>query len=279
MIRRILGLILLLVGLSGLVLSVAGAIVGRRLVDDVVGGIDENLAITAQTLDTVEDTLILTRDTVSEVNAGLETVEISTRNLSRAVSETQPLIEQVAVVTGEDVPQSLEAIQDTIPNLAEVAGAVDETLTTLSRLRLEETIPIVNYTIDLNLGVDYQPEMRFDESIIQIGESIEGVPERLRSLQVYINVANENLTVIGDDLDQIAADLEDLNQQADQLDPLVVEYMNTTTELSDNVRLMRTNLRQQQEQIQLIVTIAMIWLGLTQLAPLYLGWELITERR
>jgi hypothetical protein len=42
---------------------------------------------------------------------------------------------------------------------------------------------------------------------------------------------------------------------------------------------MRTNLRQQQEQIQLIVTIAMIWLGLTQLAPLYLGWELITERR
>jgi methyl-accepting chemotaxis protein len=279
MIRRILGLILLLVGLSGLVLSVAGAIVGPRLVDDVVGGIDENLAITAQTLDTVEDTLILTRDTVSEVNAGLETVEISTRNLSRAVSETQPLIEQVAVVTGEDVPQSLEAIQDTIPNLAEVAGAVDETLTTLSRLRLEETIPIVNYTIDLNLGVDYQPEMRFDESIIQIGESIEGVPERLRSLQVYINVANENLTVIGDDLDQIAADLEDLNQQADQLDPLVVEYMNTTTELSDNVRLMRTNLRQQQEQIQLIVAIAMIWLGLTQLAPLYLGWELITERR
>jgi methyl-accepting chemotaxis protein len=279
MIRRILGLILLLVGLSGLVLSVAGAIVGPRLVDDVVGGIDDNLAITAQTLDTVEDTLILTRDTISEVNAGLETVEISTRNLSRAVSETQPLIEQVAVVTGEDVPQSLEAIQDTIPNLAEVAGAVDETLTTLSRLRLEETIPIVNYTIDLNLGVDYQPEMRFDESIIQIGESIEGVPERLRSLQVYINVANENLTVIGDDLDQIAADLEDLNQQADQLDPLVVEYMNTTTELSDNVRLMRTNLRQQQEQIRLIVAIAMIWLGLTQLAPLYLGWELITERR
>lgn len=279
MIRRILGFILLLVGLSGLVLSVAGAIVGRQLVDDVAGGIDENLAITAQTLDTVDDTLILTRDTISEVNEGLDTVEISIRNLSRAVSETQPLIEQVAVVTGEDVPQSLEAIQDTIPNLAEVAAAVDETLTALSRLRLEETIPIVNYTIDLNLGVDYEPEMRFDESIIQIGESIEGVPQRLRSLQVYINVANDNLAVIEDDLGQIAADMEDLNQQVDQLDPLLVEYMNTTTELSDNVRLTRNNLRQQQAQIRLIVTVAMVWLGLTQLAPLYLGWELITERR
>lgn len=279
MIRRIFGLILLLVGLSGLILSIAGAIVGRRLVDDVIGNVDNSLTLTAQTLDTVEDTLILTRNTVAEVNEGLSTVEATTRNLSQTVSETQPLIDQVGTVTGEDVPQSLEAIQQTIPNLVEVAGAVDDTLVALSRFQIEETIPIVNYTIDMNLGVDYQPEVRFDDSIAQIGDSIEGVPGRLRSLQVYINVANENLTVIGDDLDQIAADLEDLNGQVDQVDPLLAEYMGTVTEIGDTVRLTRTTLAQQREQIRLIVTVAMIWLGLTQLAPLYLGWELLTERR
>lgn len=196
MIRRILGIILLLVGLFGLALSIAGLVIGRQLVDDAIGNVDANLALTAQTLDTVEDTLVLSRDTVADLNDGLSTVQTTTRNLSQTINETQPLIDQVGIVAGQDVPESLEAIQETVPNLVEVASAVDDTLLALSQLKLEETIPIINYTIDLNLGVEYEPEMRFDQSIAQIGESLEGMPGRMRSLQVYIDVANENLTLI-----------------------------------------------------------------------------------
>lgn len=78
---------------------------------------------------------------------------------------------------------------------------------------------------------------------------------------------------------QITVDLEALNEQVDQLDPLLVEYMGTVTEIQDTVRMSRTTLAQQREQIRLTITLVMIWLGLSQLAPLYLGWELITERR
>jgi hypothetical protein len=57
MVQRIIGVLLLLVGLIGLGLSIGGIVVGRQVVDNLGAALATTLASTSSNLDTVEATL------------------------------------------------------------------------------------------------------------------------------------------------------------------------------------------------------------------------------
>jgi hypothetical protein len=277
MFRRLLGIFLLAVGVIGIALSVAGIIVGRQLVDAIGAGIQSNLQLTSQSLETVEETLLLAKTTISDVNSGLETVETTTTDLGRTINETRPLIDQVNQVASSDVPDSIEAVQTALPNMVEVAGIIDDTLTTLNNFRIDENI--LGLPIQYDLGINYNPDVPFDDSVLAMGESLEGLPETLRSLQIYMNVTNNNLQTISLGLNRVARDLNTINGRIAAVDPLLNEYIRIVNETRDNTRLIRAQLDEQLQMARLIVTIVMVWLGLAQVAPLYLGWELLAGRR
>jgi uncharacterized phage infection (PIP) family protein YhgE len=256
---------------------VAGIIVGRQLVDAIGAGIQSNLQLTSQSLETVEETLLLAKTTISDVNSGLETVETTTTDLGRTINETRPLIDQVNQVASGDVPNSIEAVQTALPNMVEVAGIIDDTLTTLNNFRIDENI--LGLPIQYDLGINYNPDVPFDDSVLAMGESLEGLPETLRSLQIYMNVTNNNLQTISLGLNRVARDLNTINGRIAAVDPLLNEYIRIVNETRDNTRLIRAQLDEQLQMARLIVTIVMVWLGLAQVAPLYLGWELLAGRR
>src|SRR5690606_32014285 len=118
MFRRIIGIVMFLLGAVGLIISVAGVYYGRQFVDNMFQGTDDTLALTIQSLDTATESLELTKVTIGDVNAGLETVEEAALNISKTITDTRPLLDQVGVVVSHNAPQTLEAVQASIPNIA-----------------------------------------------------------------------------------------------------------------------------------------------------------------
>lgn len=275
--QRILGIIMIAIGVSGLVLSFAGLIAGHRLVDNIGAGLEANLTLTIESLETVNDTLLLTKATVGQMEEALVTVEETADNVVIAIDDTQPLLEEASQVTTEDVPTSIEAFQETLPALTDVAGTIDDTLRTLSSFGFERSLLGVPLAFDL--GIDYDPEVPFDQSVRQIGDSLEGMPEDLRSLKVHLDQANSNLGTISSNVDTISGNLNEINESVAELEPLLDDYQSIVTQLSDRARQTRTFVTQQLDQVKIIVTIVAIWLGLTQIAPIYLGWELMVRGR
>ena len=47
--------------------------------------------------------------------------------------------------------------------------------------------------LNYSLGVDYNPNVPFDDTVLTLGESLDGLPESLRSLQTYADETNQNL--------------------------------------------------------------------------------------
>ncbi|MCA9935597.1 MAG: hypothetical protein H6662_01085 [Ardenticatenaceae bacterium] len=275
MIRRILGIIFLLIGLAGIALSVLGTRFGHQVLDSVATAVSDALILTSQTLDTVQDSLLLTKDTVGAVSDSLDTVELTADDLGDTIVQTRPLLDQIAAITSEDLPASVEAIEATVPSMTQAAATIDTTLTTLNNIRFEETIPIIDYTFSWSLGVDYSPDVPFQQSVQQIGDSLEPLPGRLRSLKVYVNVTSENMQTISNDVHTIADDLAAINDQIEAINPLLDEYIATVTTINDNTRQTRASINDQLESLKTGVTAVMIWLGLFQLVPLYLGFELL----
>lgn len=277
--RRILGGIILLIGLFGVVMSGMGFVYGRGAIDAAGVQADAGLRFASESLDTMIDTLVLANNTVFEINKAMDTIESATVDSSQAISQMIPMMDQVTAVISQDVPESLEAVQATIPDLVQVARVMDDTLTALNRFRIDETIPIINYRIQYDLGIDYNPVQPFDISVQQMGDSMEGLPEQLREMDGYAAVTQDNLGTIGDDLLEISQDLDDVNAQFTQLPPQIQAYIRLVGEVNDKTRQVRAQVGEKLALVKQIVSIAMIWLGLTQIAPLYLGWELLMRKR
>jgi hypothetical protein len=277
MIRRLVGLIIIIIGLGGIALSVIGLRTAPRTIDTIGDSLEANLVLVSESLDTVQETLLLAQSTVSEVTGGLDTVESSAVHLGQTLNQTRPLLDQVSTIASEDVPQSLDAIQATMPDLVQVAAAIDDTLTVLNSFRVDQQI--LGIPIKFDLGIDYDPAVPFDESVSSIGRSFETLPGQLRDLDEYVVVANDNLALISEDVLAISGDLDGVNGRIAELDPLLEDYLRIVVELNDSTRQTRQIILGELTTLKRITTIALAWVALSQLAPLYLGLELLRGRR
>jgi hypothetical protein len=187
------------------------------------------------------------------------------------------MLQQISRVLSDDVAGGLETFQGSLPELVEVAATIDETLTTLSSFRIDRTI--LGIPLRYDLGIDYDPEVPFAESVEELGTSIEGLPAELRVLETYLNVADANVQEISGNVRQIGDDLAGVNQTVDELGPLLDDFIATLTEFGDSTRQTRANLTAQLETFETVWMIVMVWLALTQVAPLYLGYELVRGLR
>jgi hypothetical protein len=276
MLRRIIAVFMIAIALSGFVLSIAGLRLGYQLVDNIAGGLDETLQLTSQSLITVEDTLILTRGTVVQVTNSISTTRQTAVDVARTVSESQPLLDEVNQVISQDAAQSLESVQASLPSVIDVAANIDLTLRTLNDFQFDRSI--LGIPLRFDLGIRYDPEEPFDQSIHRIGDNLEGLPERLRGLEEHLDLAGENLALTGDNLLLLAADLDAINQSMSGLQPLLNDYSRLVIETNDAIRQTRANLVEQMRLTRLVITIIFIYIGLNQVAPLYLGLELLLRR-
>jgi hypothetical protein len=271
--RKILGIFFVLLGLSGLVLSVIGTFASRQIIDDFGEVAGNALLLSSQSIDAVNDTLVVTKQTLADVTEGLDTVGDAAVNLSNTMDDTGPLLDQVTQVAARDVPDGLEAVQSAIPDVAQAAGAIDDALSILNAFQVERSI--FGVPIQFDLGIDYDPEMPLDETVLELGQSLEGMPSNLRALESDLSSAGDSLVLIGGNVLTIAEDLDRLNATVGELEPLVDEYIRLATETAELIRQTEMELSQQLQTAKLIATLFFVWLGFSQLVPLYLSWDLL----
>ncbi len=275
--RRIIGFFLLFLGLAGIGLSIGGVVVGQRLIDEIGLSLEDSLLFTANSLTTLEDSLQLTKTTLTDVNKGLDTLEATALNTGQSVSQTRPLLDQIALIASHDVPNNIDAVQTALPDMAQVAGTVDETLRSLSNFNLNQNILGIPLSFDLN--IDYDPAQPLDQSINEISHNLTGLSKDFRKLESNFEITSQNIDLISQDIVAISEDLEVINSRLAEFDPLLGDYIKLVGEIKSSLIQTRTTLRSRLEFVKLGLVVLMIWLGLNQIIPLYLGWELVRGQR
>ena len=282
LIKRLLGIVVILTALLGMGLSGGIYWYGHQAIETAVAQSDGALATLGTTLQTTQDVLGVAKTSLNDVGAILGTVEGTTDNLAQTIRDTGPFLDQIDTIATEQVPDSLQTFNDVIPNIATVAGTVDNTLTILSGFGFERNLDyglVKLGTISFDLGIDYNPTVRFDESIRQLGASIEDLPDQLRTLDSHLAVTAENLEAISVDITTLGVNISDINETIGTTPALLDEYITTLTQIQDSISQTRLQITQQEANAKLVVTVLAVWFGLTQIAFLYLGTELLFNKR
>jgi hypothetical protein len=254
--------------------------------DDIFVGVENALATTGQGLTAAKDTLLLAQNTVDSVNVAMDDAIATTGSVAQTVSDTSPMLTNISAVATQQVPDSLQAIQDTLPAVIEVAGVIDRTLLGLSNFGFEQELAVpvplageIAIPLNFDLGINYEPEIAFDEALGSLETSIEGVPDSLRALQTDLDVANQNLSTLSTNLFNVADSLGGINQNIAGLNPILDQYIGIIDQINTSLTNALTQLQAQLRTIGLGLAALFLFLGLTQLAPIYLGFELLTGQR
>jgi septal ring factor EnvC (AmiA/AmiB activator) len=277
MIRRIVGLIFIVVAVVGWVIAYLGTQLTNQFIDDLVLSMNNALEITSQTLTNVESTLVVAKQTVTDLGATLTTLETTANDVATSINDAQPLMDEVNTVVIQDVPTSIERLQNTLPALVEVAGVVDSTLITLSSFQIDQDI--LGFNLNYDLGIDYNPTVPFDQAVLELGASLEGLPETLRSLETHLETTESSMDVMSQDIDQLATDMANLNTSITEAQPVLDEFIRITTDVNGRLLIAQEQLDNQAEQVKQIFQIIFIWMAVLQLVPLYLGLEMVAGER
>lgn len=149
-------------GWVGLAASVAALILGWMIVESIVVRLQGPVELSVATIDAIEETLDLVDSVTGELENGLGTAGDSLAAASAAAADSSGNLEDLADFLDGDLVANIEAIQGSMPAAIQAAGAIDDTLRALSLL-----------------GVDYDPEQPFDESLRAIDAALQDLPTQL----------------------------------------------------------------------------------------------------
>lgn len=257
------GRIMRAVGIVGVLAGITATATGLWLVQDIDVLLGRSLRLTAESLTAVDSSLTVAADTVEVVAEGLGSAEQTSRGFEATLVDGADLLDETGRMLRGDVASSLESVERTMPALIQVGGTMDSTLRALAQL------PV---------GVEYDPEEPFDETLQALQDDLDGLPEDLRTQADTVADAGDNLREVGRQGADIATSIADVRASLSEASDVLGEYRATAGEARELMAQTSDDL----DRRLLVVRILIVVLGLVfcagQALPLYLGHRLAEAR-
>lgn len=261
--RTVAGRIMVGVGVVGVVVSIAGTLVGLRLLtalDTVLAG---SVGLAAPVVEALGSSGDLAEDTAVVLERSLQQTASTTRELAAAFTHAETVLDATADLTEDRIAGALEAVERTLPALVEAGGVIDRTLSALN------AVPF---------GPDYRPPEPFDVSLRALQQEMEGLPAALRDQAALVREGRDSLGTVREGTLAIADDLEALRATIEPALDVLRDYSSTATQARELAGGSDSTLGQQLAMARVLVLVLGATLLAGQVVPLGIGWLLLNRQ-
>lgn len=260
MIRRITAALLIGLGTLGVVVCALGVLSVWRTAERITVAARDTLLLVSDTLDDVDYSLGVTSETLAGVAVAVDGLYTTTLDIGEALSSTKMTVNEMAVLTGNDLPGSIEASLVALEVVEETAAVIDRLLYGLHRL-----------------GVgNYDPEIPLDQAVAQAGAGLEPVPGNLRTMAYGLEQTSDSLHRVEGGLGLMGEHMLGLQENVSDADVAVASHRHTMQELQERVEHVRQNVEGPVRTAAWGVTILLGWIGISQLAIIRWGVRILT---
>lgn len=276
--RRILGLFVMIAGIIGLLLSLAG-LVGIWVAKPVV---TESINLTVDTLytsvDTSQNILSITYDALSATINSVDELSAVLSTTAATVEDTQPVITQVNDLVGATLPDTFQAASDSLLTAEQAAASLESAIVSFENFQaIIRAIPLLNAFVPAS-STSYNPEKPLADSLGELAASIEGVPAKLEVMSTDLDSADDNLDTLINSLEVMSQKVVLISSSLEQYQDMVDQ----SGQSMENVKKLLTSIRDNLDKILSITTIVLVlsflWLLAAQVVIFSQGWELFHGR-
>lgn len=259
--RRTAGRLMVGVAVAGVVVALVGTLVAWQLVGQVGGALDESLAITDDSVATIEDTIVVADRVVADVGAALGALDDVLVQLRAATEDVDPVLVDVAALTN-DVPVALGEFQSTLDRVADAAGEVDDILVQLARLPFSPS---------------YDPESTLSAQLRQLSDDLDPVIDTLAGSGDDVEVLRSTTAELGAELGTLGREVRTLVDRMDESSELVSRYREQAGRANAVVVDSRDDLGRSVSQMRVLVVLGGLVFALGQIVPLWIGSGLLAS--
>lgn len=249
-----LGTVLTVIGVVGVVAALTVGIIGWVLAGIGIRTVAETIepvdAIVTDVADLVEASQVMVERTVEAVDS----IETATRSAARTLESVATVVTDTGDLIETDLADGLESAVGALPGLIDTASVVDTTMRALSII-----------------GVEYDPAVPLDESLRVLEESLEPIPEQLRTQARSLGDVESGLVQISTDAGSLAAVLLEARIEMMQAEQLLVDAAENVALAASNLAVIRDDLPTYETVARLVVIATAIALLASASAPLVIG--------
>jgi methyl-accepting chemotaxis protein len=256
--KKIIGIILCLTAFIGITFSIAALIILWMYRPAVNTFADENMTVFRQTLDTTQAGLFLAESSLESSIASISTLETTIAATAKSIDDTAPLIDTFVSLASDDLPATVSSAQLSLLSAQDSAEIIDGLLSALA------SIPFVPRDL-------YNPPVPLHVALGQVYDSVENLPQALRTMETSLVSTGQNMEVIQADINLMATDIHEINLSMVEAQTVLNDYQDLVADLQTRLEGVDQNLDEWIQAIYGLLTFLLILLAVTQLGLLAQG--------
>jgi hypothetical protein len=273
-VRRILGVLVMLAGLLGLVLSLAGLVT--------VWAAKPTVAVYANaTIDTLSDSVVTSQNvmevTRQALGATIDSVDALSAMLSTTaatVDDTKPVLDEVNILMSTKLPSTLKAATDSLYTAQEAARVLESTIQQLDAFRfLLSATPLVADMVPPP-GEAYNPEKPMADSLGELASNLESLPDTFVGMSTNLSTTDDKLAAVQANLVTMSESVGLISSSLSEYEKMVVQSKSSMDNLKSILTNIQSNLPTILNAAAIVLTLLFSWLLAAQVVILSQGWEL-----
>jgi uncharacterized coiled-coil protein SlyX len=272
--RRFFGTLVMLAGVLGLVLSLAGLAmiwVAKPTVS----------AYATTTIDTLNKSVVTSQNmmeiTGKALGATVDSVDALSTMLSTTAAtleDTKPLLDSFDEMMATTLPSTLKAAMDSLYSAQESAQVLEGAIESLDTFRfLLSSAPLIGNLV-AQPGESFNPEKPLADSLGELATSMEGLPDTFAGMAASLSTTDEKLTSVQENLITMSDSVKLISSSLGEYETMVTQSKSSMDNLTSILSSLQNNLGAILNGVAIALTLFFAWLLAAQVVILSQGWEI-----
>lgn len=272
--RRFLGVFVMIAGLIGLLLSIAG-LVGIWFARPMLAtSIDTTVATLTSSIDTSQKTLMITDQALGATASSVDALSAMLGTTALTVEDTQPVFDQMNGLMSETLPSTFEEATASLDAASEAAASLERAIQSFEMFQaVMGATPFLSGMVPASTQT-YNPDKPLAESLNDLAITLEDMPATFTEMSVNLDKADDNLALIQANLDSMSASVAAISTSLQEYQAMIGESQSSM----ENLRVMLVGVKGNLESILNVTTgvfaLFFLWLLAAQVVIFSQGLEL-----
>lgn len=272
--RRLLGVLVMIAGILGIVISLAGLVFVWLVKPAVAGSIDTTMVTLNDSVATSQKAMEITGQALGATVDSVDALVDMLGATADSVEDTKPVLLQLNSFMGEELPTTLESATESLTTAQEAAVVLDSAIVSLDAFRFFlSATPFFAGTVEQSVE-PYDPENSLADSLGDLAADLEALPPMFIEMAADLNQADDNLDTVQDSLTTMADSVGMISNSLGEYEAMVGQSQSSMDELKIMLGNIQANLTNTLNTVAIGISLFFLWLLAAQIVILSQGWEL-----
>lgn len=272
--RRILGALVMIAGILGIILSLAGVVSVWVVKPNVTNYVEITIQTIETSVITSQKALQVTGQALGATVVSVDALSTMLSTTAVSVEETQPVLDQLNVMMGETMPSSMESASDSLKTAQQAAVVLESAIKSLENFRAAmSATPLLSSLVEQPKQT-YNPEVPLADSLGELATTLESLPATFTEMSADLDKADDNLVTIQSNLVTMSDSVGQISKSLSEYQAMITQSQSSMENLISILTNINNNLTSILNGVAMAFSLFFLWLLVAQVVILTQGWEL-----